>query len=1613
MVRRLCLRNSIESVGSKVNKGIVALLLRVEILRACSHMSTSVPEITIGPAGSSSNASDKGRVDEPLQFDDDAVDSDWEEEEDELVLESNQPTYRIEDMESGRMPHFKYMPEDVGERRREAEGDRGVWKHSRCNGQVQVIVKPDQEHGKHMATLDYSVMKGRVQKLIPKMLTGRNAAELPKDTRAAVTDPVRRADDDLTQLREVQNDLQRPWEREGSLLQFDEEVGSEHDSVDGDSEDEQDWDDFSEQRRQDQGYGNGSSGLSFQDQVDHNLTEMQGSLSTGHQKAMMLGLETTPRCTEKCYVCGGASGEDKCGLNTGTGQTVFDECEECNDEESGAKHGQQRFEKHMRTAAGGWKCANYEQLTAMEIERCGVPYDDFQSFTDTFLQSHTHKEHPFQIPRTLATLLIDGNIKEFDRLTACCANPQCLLLMGIESLPRFARWKASAQEPQHEVISEDKSDKITLRRALMLAHMMYLIGLDEEEEQTPHEERLGLSRRQFEVLVEHTMMKSFWMQMRLRKYMACADFALVYSEAGKFPYQFESPIDVVEQMKKLAKSYVKTDVIPSMLECTHGPQISTELKKLIGGDYEPQAQDALLAIMIRAHQEKHGNVRESFVPLTNPMHEVPTQRTGGVPHMIYGPFDYELNGDLSAKQVQHASYITQMAYHCREPVAHTYHRWMTCPRLKLECHPDEEHNGWIFTNFGFLQTCFAVLLEAKHTARIYYARGDDAGAMWARFHHIKQSNRSLQPHEIWNLIRKTNSQYGKAEWTYGSFVAASPFSDGAVAHAGNVQPFLRYRACFRGLGDPDFAKVMEDYKRLQKEVAEIDNDADKLAMGNRWIEEQLSRPTVQERVESFLKYLPCGNNIGCQTYWTRGANKDPNVGNSACCFTLELPTWANGQDPGWPSMQMTMKDRAEARNMMTVPVTRVTLIGIQWAEAIRKQTAKTPTQARHQPDLIALGGNRGRARVAEALGHAKEVPHTKQTSSYWHNKKLARAFDGRVFKAARHTTTICNLYDDLPNQRTVPTMLGHSHDQKLCIPDDSDAVFDATLALGNPEDPESMGNRLSKYQTWLQTQRRTEPRLNRRKEFEKLSMSSHDLYARAPKAMRSGMLRTEPIDKEPTWTVRTTSTSPVSSTPPRLNWLTPAAKRSVLQMTNGDKTNDQEWKRRKALDSKLRKQYPSIPQPGIKMTGVQRLVRRKAAKERYVEERPYLAAHNDNGNDGSKAKNMLVSMPVDIEMDLEYAIKDFVTHERSIAEQTVQPEIKKQLHLKNQFSTPLSPNQHRRQNADRPKQLSSCGTVTTDNPLHVAIEHLPDFMVGKDGWLMKNGATALDRQNNGIVKYPQHLTQKSRKTVLTLERFKLFEAEFEKNLDKLEQAYNKRMEALQALQTCADEGAFGLPEDFDPWKDQFEPPEHVAEMPVWQEFEHWANERFGSQAQRHSYIRKLAAEHDWQKSCLHDSWKTCRPMKPLDVLTVEQRAELQVWAGHMEQELKHSSLRPDCIFGEGVQQNLNASEEMRAGFNRKCRLTLAGRYAPSGQLPMEFDNTKTYSSYRTGRLNNEREARFELGRRSDSAFASLPLLPLDQVDLQDFGGLTNFADERYDQNGNLVTTIHPPWAVPR
>ena len=65
--------------------------------------------------------------------------------------------------------------------------------------------------------------------------------------------------------------------------------------------------------------------------------------------------------------------------------------------------------------------------------------------------------------------------------------------------------------------------------------MMYLIGREEEERQTPE---IGINVA-VEVLVEHTMMKSL-MQMRLRRRWRVQTL-YIYSEAGKFPYQFRQP----------------------------------------------------------------------------------------------------------------------------------------------------------------------------------------------------------------------------------------------------------------------------------------------------------------------------------------------------------------------------------------------------------------------------------------------------------------------------------------------------------------------------------------------------------------------------------------------------------------------------------------------------------------------------------------------------------------------------------------------------------------------------------------------------------------------------------------------------------------------------------------------------------------------------------------------------------------------------------------------------------------------------------------------------------------------------------------------------------------
>ena len=96
------------------------MLLRGKLLLAYEHTCAGCR-----PGGSSFSVFDKGRVEELLQFDEDVDGSDWD--EDELVLESNQqPTYRIEDFESGQTTAFKWMPEDLEEKRREAEGEESV-----------------------------------------------------------------------------------------------------------------------------------------------------------------------------------------------------------------------------------------------------------------------------------------------------------------------------------------------------------------------------------------------------------------------------------------------------------------------------------------------------------------------------------------------------------------------------------------------------------------------------------------------------------------------------------------------------------------------------------------------------------------------------------------------------------------------------------------------------------------------------------------------------------------------------------------------------------------------------------------------------------------------------------------------------------------------------------------------------------------------------------------------------------------------------------------------------------------------------------------------------------------------------------------------------------------------------------------------------------------------------------------------------------------------------------------------------------------------------------------------------------------------------------------------
>ena len=73
-------------------------------------------------------------------------------------------------------------------------------------------------------------------------------------------------------------------------------------------------------------------------------------------------------------------------------------------------------------------------------------------------------------------------------------------------------------------------------------------------------------------------------------------------------------------------------------------------------------------------------------------------------------------------------------------------------------------------------------------------------------------------------------------------------------------------------------------------------------------------------------------------------------------------------------------------------------------------------------------------------------------------------------------------------------------------------------------------------------------------------------------------------------------------------------------------------------------------------------------------------------------------------------------------------------------------------------------------------------------------------------------------------------------------------------------------------------------------------------------------------------------MKQLEQLTVAQRAELKVWAGHVEEELKIQACAPTTSLARNP-ANLNASEEMRAGFNRKNRLTW-----PASAFPMAAAN---------------------------------------------------------------------------
>ena len=1587
-------------------------------------MSTPVPEFSLAPvsgSSSSSNAAGKRRACEaPIDSVEQHAEIDYlesEDDADELVLEDNRvpdvPTYYIQDFMNGTRQHFKYMPDSSGEKLKEIQAEKGQWQTTtHDSGEVSVNIKSEGGEGcypKHPARLNYQAIVKRLQNEIPCVLTSRNTDPSAGGNSAAETDLVGLAQRDLNTLRDQQKDLEKAWQQERPLPQNVAEMRCEDDDGEGgddlmDTEEGQgqgSLDDREEQRRQDQGQ---NTGLSFQDEVAHGMTDFKGSLSQGsYQKLLTLDEDTTPRMEAACFVCGGISGEGHCGFNTGVAPTVYDrECQECEDEEDGGNQGDgMSFRQRMRNTGsdGGWKCATFEQLVDMAIQRCGLSFTNHEAFTKEFLESHNHNEHPFQIPRMLADLLKNGNIKEYDRVTACCGNPKCLLLMGIDSFSRYARWLSSKQEPQHEVISDDKSDKHTLRRALMLAHMLYLIGCDEEAANTPPEQRLGLSTEQFKVLVEHTTMKSFWMQMRLRKYMACADFALVYSETGKFPFRFQSPPDVMVQMKALAKSYVTTDVIPGMLRCTRGAQISTELKKFIGGDFEPQAQDALLAIMVREHQEKHGNLREGFVPLSGAMNNVPTELTGGV-NTIFGPYQAELAEEVDAKRVQRASYIAQMAYHNDEPVRDVYTRWKILPRLKLEVDPSKDGDGWVFTNPGWLETCYTLLLDGSHSVRIYYARGDDAGAMSAAFRNLKQANPRAKNYEIWNLVRSTGSRYGKMGVTFGTFSAASPFSDGATSNHGNVHPQRRLRSCFRGLGDPEFSTVMEKYAEMMTQVSMIDDGAKKRAVAHRWMDETLSLPSDAERCDSVLMFHPCGNKTGCQTYWSRSTKLGADAyatGNSASCYTLKFPTWSTGEDPGFPSLELTMQDRVEARDAKTQPLTRMTMIGIAFAKAKKKQVAKTAARGMHQPDCIALGGNTSRDRVAAALGHAREMPHTTATSAYAYNEDLARAVHGRRFEDPTHTTTVCDRFNQLPELRTMPSMLGFGHPERLTVPDTGDLVYDASLRLGDPDDTKSMGVRLSKYEEWLQVQKRSEPRFSRGQRWPGGGGSGCGLRngtPNAPNAMARGMLRTEPLDKEPTWT-KHNGPRLQALKPTRFNWIGPAAHRAVQAAINWNNADDQEWKRQKTLDSKERVVQDSrIPPPGMQITGLQRLARAEAARTKYVAQRKYLAAHNDNGKRGEP--NLLRTMPVGVDMSVRQGVYDFVTYEISVAKQIAMPELKKLLHLQDQFTI---------------GKPSCCGVLTDHRPPHVAIAKLPDVLGGKDGWLMAHATNAAERLKCGIVEYPFHLHKTTTKTVLTLATFEDFETKFRTRAQNLDKALQDRIQALEDLKLCADDGELDFPQGFDPWKEQFAPAAHITAMPIWKEFEQWANERYGSLAQQHSYQRKLAAQLDWQNSCKRDSWKSCRPMKLMEEQTIFQRAELNVWATRIEEDLKFSSLRPDYIFGEGVEsQNLNESERKRAGFNLKCRLILADRYAPD-KLPEQTDNTEIYRTFPKGRLNNDGEKQFQRGRRADTAFASLTPLPLEEVDEQDFGGQTDLSEERYDHSGTLVR-IEPPW-VPR